>query len=175
MPSGTLPSWPPENGKDFIRSDDFGRMIVGLTRDLAARYPTMDFTDGVAHVFVWFDAKLSKNRRFINPRRFPTNQSFQAYLRQAVWNAARLATRQRRRREDIEALPVDRPIISAQMGPEIRVQLLEMVERLPEPHKTVFHKFFLDEEDLAMIASILGLTEEEVHRLYEEAVDMLDS
>ena len=174
MPSGTHPSWPPENGRDFVRSDDFGRMIVALTRDLAARYPTMDFTDAVAHVFMWFDGKLSMNRRFINPRRFPTQQSFQAYLRQAVWNAARLAERTRKRRQDIEALPINRPIVSAPMGPESRVQLLEMVEGLSEPHKTVFYKLFFDEEDVAMIASILGFTEEHVHRLFEEAVDMLD-
>lgn len=151
----------------------FGVMLVELTSHLAARYPDMDFTDAVAQVFVWFDRKVSENRRFINSRRFPTISAFLAYLRQAVWNAARLTMRQRRRRQAVEALPVDRPIASSAMGADERVELLEMVEALPEPHKTVFHKFFFDEEDLAMIASILNLTESRVERLFEEAVDML--
>ncbi len=168
------PSWPPENGKTFIRSSVFGVMIVELTHQLARRYPKMDFTDAVAQVFAWFDLKLSENRRFINARRFPTIGAFRAYLRQCLWNSARLAMRKRHRRETIEALPADQPIISTEMRAEDRVQLLEMVDGLPEPHKTVFHKFFFDEEDLAMIASILDLTEEQAQRIYEEAVDMLD-
>ncbi len=165
--------WPPKDGKKFIRSEGFGLMLVELTTDLASRYPRLDFSDAVAHVFAWFDRKLSKNRRFINTRRFPTVAAFKAYLRQAVWNAARLAMRQRRQREAIEALPIDQPIVSKEMRPDDRLQLIEMVEGLPEPHKTVFHKFFFDEENLAMIASILNLTEARVEQLYEEAVDML--
>ena len=165
--------WPPEEGKGFIQSEEFGRILVALTEQLSSRYPQMDFGDAVAQVFVWFDQKLSSNRRFINSRRFPTRSAFRAYLRQAVWNAARVAARKRRRREEIEALSVDLPIIAGGLGTEERAQLLEMLDGLPEPHKTVFDKFFFDEEDVAMIASILNLCEEDIERLYEEALDML--
>src|SRR6266550_412818 len=160
--------WPPENGKDFVRSEPFGFMLVELTSHLASRYPEMDFTDAVAQVFVWFDYKLSENRRFINSRRFPSIEAFQAYLRQAVWNAGVMAMRRRRRREAVEALPVDQAIVSTEMAVEERIELIEMVDGLPEPHKSVFERFFFGEEDLAMIASILDLTEDQADELYEQ-------
>jgi RNA polymerase sigma factor (sigma-70 family) len=175
MDSKAPPQWPPENGREFVRGEVFGAILVELTRHFADRYPDMDFTDAVAQVFVWFDGKLSKNRRFINSRRFPTLGAFRAYLRQAIWNAARVTMRSRRRRQEVEAPSLDRPIVSTEMGAEERVQLLEMVEGLPEPHKTVFHKFFFDEEELRWIASVLNLTQRQVETLYEEAVDMLAS
>jgi len=165
--------WPPADGRKFIHSDLFGKMLVGLVSELAKSYPNMDFTDAVANVFTWFDRKLSRNRRFINPRRFPTVASFVAYLRQAVWNAARLTERERRRDKRIEAPRDDRPIVIREMTPEERAELLEVVEALPEPHKTVFHRFFFDEEDLSVLASTYSLSEEQVRRVYEEAVDML--
>ena len=51
--------------------------------------------------------------------------------------------------------------------------LLDLVAALPEPHKTVFERFFFDEEDPGYLASTLGKSEDEIHRFYEEAVDML--
>lgn len=165
--------WPPEDGREFIRSDAFGELLVSVTIRLATHYPKMDFSDAVAMVFVWFDGKLSENRRFINSRRFPTYSAFNAYLRQAVWNAARLTMRQRRQLEAIESGPIDEAIPSTELGPEERVRLIEMVDGLTEPHKTVFYRYFFEEEDLAMIASILNLPEGKVHQVYEEAVDIL--
>jgi hypothetical protein len=166
--------WPPEDGKEFIRSEAFGALLVDLTSRMAAHYPAMDFTDAVAQVFVWFDRKLSVNRRFINSRRFPTLGAFKAYLRQAVWNAARLTMRERRRRQAVEVLPLDRAVLPAAKTADERVRVLELVEALPEPHKTIFYRIFFDEEDLPMIASIHNLTEARVEQLFEEAVDMLE-
>lgn len=169
------PSWPPSNGANFIRSESFGQLLVELSCQYADRYPTMDFTDAVSHVFAWFDGKLAKNRRFINSRRFPTFSAFKSYVRQSLWNAALLAQRKRQRREEIEALPVDANAVRATLeSPQELDRLLDLVEALPEPHKTVFERYFLDEEDPSYLASILGKTEDEIHRLYEEAVDMLD-
>jgi len=165
--------WPPQDGKKFIRSDEFGRILISLVRQFIYRYPQMDFTDAVAHVFTWFDKKLSLNRRFINARRFPTATAFTAYLKQSIWNAALLTQRERSRSRHIEApsgqqLPVVRII-----DPEERANVLEAVEALPEPHKTVFHYYFFDEGDLRMLASVIDRTEAEIYRLYEEAIDML--
>ena len=85
-----------------------------------------------------------------------------------------MAQRKRQRREEIEALPVDtNAVLAATESPRDLDRLLDLVEGLPEPHKTVFERYFFNEEDPDVIASILGLTEDEVHRLYEEAVDML--
>src|SRR5437867_3454888 len=89
--------WPPQDGKEYIRSEVFGTILIDLVKRFGARYPEVDFSDALAEVFVWFDTKLSENRRFINSRRFPTASAFHAYLRQAIWNAARLTARKRRR------------------------------------------------------------------------------
>jgi len=165
--------WPPEDGKDFIRSDLFGRMLVGLTQRLAASHSNLDFSDAVAQVFVWFDRKLSKNRRFINQRRFPSLESFRAYLGQSIVNAALLSERRRRREGEVVELSADLPIASTALGPEQRVELLDMVETLPEPQKTILFKLAVDNEDSAMVAGILDLSEDEVIQLFEEAVDKL--
>lgn len=165
--------WPPSDGKKFIRSDAFGELLILLVNQLTKRYPKMDFTDAVAQVFAWFDRKLSRNRRFINRRRFPSVNGFMAYLKQSLWNAARLSERERRRREYIEALVVEQQIVPQKASAEDIATLAEMVETLPEPNKTVFHRVFFDEEDLSMIASALDLTEQIVFKLYEDALDML--
>jgi len=166
--------WPPPKGKEFIRSDEFGALLVTLVCRLAANYPEMDFTDAAASVFAWFDKKLSRNRRFINRRRFPTFASFAAYLRQAVWNAARLTERERRRYEHIEAFFVEgHSIIDREIDPERMAEMHEAIDSLPEPHRTVFDRYFFDEEDLSAIANIYNLSEEQAQELYAEAVDML--
>lgn len=170
------PSWPPNNGAKFIRSESFGQLLVELSCQYADRYPSMDFSDAVSHVFAWFDGKLAKNRRFINSRRFPTLSAFKSYLRQSLWTAALLAQRKRQRREEIEALPVDANAVLAKLESSQELDcLLDLVEALPEPHKTVFERFFFDEEDPSHLTSVLGKTDDEIHRLYEEAVDMLDA
>jgi hypothetical protein len=165
--------WPPTGGKDFIRSDEFGRMLLKVVSDLSARYPQIDFTDAVAHVFAWFDRKLSKNRRYINSRRFANKSSFLAYLRQSVWNAGRIAARQRQRSQQVEALPADRPIVADKISQEELDTLLSKVESLPEPHKSVFERRFFEEDSSQWIASCTGRTEEEVESLYTEAIDLL--
>lgn len=165
--------WPPPNGIDFVRSNAFGRLLVDIVSDHTRRYPRLDFSDAVAVVFDWFDRKLKQNRRFINARRFPSLRSFQAYLRQAVWNAALQAEKKRQRREQVVPLPIDRFSSPGRVDPAKLDKILESVDALPEPHKTVFHRFFLDEDDPALIAGSLGLSEEEFWAAYEEAIDML--
>ena len=93
-------AWPPADGRAYIRSEHFAHLLVDLAGSLAARYSGMDFTDAVAQVFAWFDGKLAEDPRFINRRRFRTEGALRAYLRQALWNAARLAERRRKRRLD---------------------------------------------------------------------------
>jgi RNA polymerase sigma factor (sigma-70 family) len=169
-----LDPWPPIDGVKFIRSEAFGELLIELSKQFGRRYPGMDFSDAISHVFAWFDRKLSKNRRFINSRRFPTYNAFRAYLKQSLWNAGLLAQRQRQRREEIEALPFDSKAVVAKIeNPQELDRLLDLVENLSEPHKTVFERYFFDEEDPSHLASILDKTEEEIHRIYEEAVDML--
>lgn len=173
VPDQSDNSWPPVDGREYIRSEDFARLLVSLARRLATRYPGMDFTDAVAQVFTWFDGKVAANPSFINRRRFRTERALLAYLRQSLWNAARLAERRRKRRQRIEALPVEQPIVDWALTPEQLTHLRESVDSLPEPHKTVLWRLFFEEDDLGMIASVLDRTEEEVVRLYEEAIDYL--
>ena len=53
--------WPPDDGRRLIRSEYFGELLVGLVGQLSVRYPHMDFTDAVAQVFAWLDAKLARD------------------------------------------------------------------------------------------------------------------
>jgi hypothetical protein len=167
--------WPPSDGGDFIRSDEFARTLVDLAVYLGRRYPHMDFTDAVAHVFAWFDGKLAKDSDFISRERFRTRNAFLAYLRQALWNAGRLAERRRKQRKKIESLPTDEQIVDRRLSPEEIAYLIEKKEALPEPHRTVLWRLFFEEDDPPMIAATLGLTVEEVLRIYEEALDMLSN
>jgi hypothetical protein len=166
--------WPPSEGKEFIRSANFGTELIRLTHEYERKYPAMDFTDAAARVFAWFDGKLGRNRHFINSRRFPTRNAFRAYLKSAIWNAALMAKRDRQRFVGIDALPIDRPIASVWgADPEDRLSLRELVERLPEPHRTVFEHYCIDESPPSDLARTLGRPEEEIVRIYEEAVDLL--
>jgi DNA-directed RNA polymerase specialized sigma24 family protein len=134
----------------------------------------MDFSDAVSHVFAWFDGKLAKNRRFINSRRYPTFGAFKAYLRQSLWNAAILAQRKRRRREEIETPSID-PNALAKMDSQMEIDiLLDLVNDLPEPHKTVLERIFFDEGDPNNIAGALDMSIDDLYRYYEEAIDMLE-
>jgi DNA-directed RNA polymerase specialized sigma24 family protein len=157
----------------YARSPEFGEALLDLANQLAARYPYMDFSDAVAHVFTWLDGRLEREPGFVSAKRFPTLSAFRAYLRQAVWNAARLAERKRQRHEPIEALPADRPIARQELGPEERSSLLGLVGTLQEPHKSIFVRYFLEEEELSSLAAAYGCTEGEVRCLYEEAVDRI--
>jgi hypothetical protein len=167
------PEWPPRDGREFIRSEAFGYILIAVVTYLARKYRNMDFTDAVANVFAWFDHKLSEDPAFISAVKFPTQGSFLAYLRQATWNAARLAERERKRHRQVGPLPDGRGIIVREVDPEELSLLLEAVDSLPEPHKTIFHRYFMDEEDLSMLGSIYDLTEEQIYDIYSEATDLL--
>lgn len=169
----SVESWPPQDGKQFVHSDGFGALLLDVVSNLSDKYPKIDFTDATAIVFAWFDGKLAKNRRFINSRRFPTLSAFRAYVKQSVWNAGRLTERQRSRRSSVEAVSVDDSIAVVSLTAEERTALLDQADRLPYPHKDVFERAFFNEEDLSFIASVLGKSEDEIHQLYEEAIDML--
>jgi RNA polymerase sigma factor (sigma-70 family) len=169
--------WPPDDPKEFIQSNDFGEIVLRWCAELSSRYPTLDFSDAASQVFAWFDAKISKNRRFINSRRFPTRQAFIAYVRTCVWNAAQLAGRQRRQRQEgIVALPPDAPIVAnRELSPEESSRLREIIEeKLPIPHRDILRMILFEELDIEDIASQLDRTVAEIEQLYEEAIDFLD-
>jgi len=170
---GEPAAWPPPNGARFIRGEGFGRLLLQVVEELARKYPTRDFTDGAAQVFAWFDGKLKQNRRFINGRRFPTESAFRAYLRQSVWNAARMAERRRRKGQVLRALPADRKLVSSGANPQQMAALRESVETLEEPYKSVLEQFFFEGSDIDRIAAFFGKTRGQVVELYEEAIDRL--
>jgi hypothetical protein len=166
-------AWPPTNGLRFIRGEAFGRLLLEVAEQLVRRYPNRDFTDGVAQVFAWFDGKLKQNRRFINGRRFPNEGAFRAYLRQAVWNAARAAERGRRKGRVVRAMAADENLVSTAPGPQQMAMLRESVTALSEPYKSVLEQIFYEESDLAHVAELLGRTRRQAEQLYDEAIDRL--
>lgn len=88
-----------------------------------------------------------------------------------------MSERSRQRRKEITELPVEKPIAAERFSLEKLDQLLEKVEALSHPHKAVFTLIFLDEgseQEIAVLAGASDLTVEEVYRIYEEAIDMID-
>ncbi len=168
--AGSRARWPPQNGRDYVRSDAFGRLLLDVIEPLAREYSSHDFVDAAAEIFTWLDTKLRTNRRFINARRFPTEADFRAYLRQAAWNAARMAARRLKAHETLPAAAFE---IDLSLDPVTQACLQESLERLVEPHKTVLERLFFENDDLEMVASILGKTPTEVETLYAEAIDLL--
>lgn len=166
-------AWPPGDARGYLQGARFGCQLLKVAEDLQRKYPNMDFSDGVAQVFVWFDGKLARDPDFVSQSRFASENRFLAYVRQAVWNSARMAERQRRRRQRVEALPVDENFMAKQTSPEELAELSERVEQLPPDHRDVFEKFFFEEQPMEAIASVKCLDLQGAWRLYEEAVDML--
>jgi hypothetical protein len=166
--------WPPKDGRAYVRSDEFGKLVVEELDQLRAVHPRLDLVDAAAITFHWFNSKLNANRSFIGKKRFPTIGRFRAYVRQILYNAGVKALRLRRRRKQIEAIRgsarvVDTPAVSAQR----LEQLQRLVDRLEETHQLIFTRYFLDEEPLELIACALVIDEVEAQRLYEDAVDQI--
>ena len=178
--------WPPDDGHSFIRSEEFASHLLRLVERMVVKYPSMDFSDGVAHVFAWFDAKLSQDKDFINNERFKTNSRFWSYTRQAVWNSALHAQRQRRQRKRLEPLRVEelQNWKDSHMGPMNEALFEERVEQLsnqlPGDLKEIFLRVVLEDDllenegELAVLLSRLGLGDaEELGAKFEEALDII--
>jgi len=167
--------WPPSDGRQYVKSDQFGSILVEEAISLIQLYPELEFTDSVATVFVWFSRRLNRNASFINKRRFPTSSFFRAYLRQSLFNAARRAQRERKRGQELSAAAVDEPIVDTpKLGIEDKERLLELLEQLEEPLKSVFESIFFEETDISLVASRLDLEEFEVAELFGQALDELN-
>ncbi len=167
--------WPPKNGRAFVRSDEFGRMLISEVERLAHLRRDLDFVDAVATAYEWFTRRLNRNGHFINKRRFPTEARFRAYLRQALFNAARMARRKRDKGEELSAVPADHQIVDgSELSLEERDKLLQLVDQLEEPSKSIFEGVFFGENELHLVAGALGLNEDEGSRIYEEALDELE-
>ena len=171
--SKTNSTWPPHNGGEFIRSEAFGQMVLSVVKKLAKRYPKMDFTYAAASTFEWFDVRLSKDSSFISSTRFPTEEAFKAYTRQALWRASQLTERQRRSYMVRTERTVAERIAPNQATPLELESTREAVMLLPEPHRTIFLRVLLYGENPSTVADALKLTPQIVMKLYEDAIDLL--
>ena len=97
-----------------------------------------------------------------------------AYVRQAVWNAARLTERQRQRYEKrIEPLDLDREVPSGGFSPESRAALAEEIENLPDLQPTILDRLVNSDATVESLASELGVSEESIVQIINEAADAL--
>ncbi len=164
--------WPPKNSRKFVRSEDFGNIIVEEVVRLGDAYPNLDLTDAAATAFQWFNSKANSNRSFIGKKRFPSLSSFRAYVRQLLYNAGLRARRLRKVHIELSAVPENETVTeSPETSLQQKERLLDLVQNLPEPHKSVFESYFFDETPLHLIGG--KLDEKEAQRLFEEAVDLL--
>jgi hypothetical protein len=179
--SGHDSNWPPADAAAYIRTDGFAALVLAVVKELAEKYPQMDFADAVASLFTWLDRKTTSEPEFISLERFPTPLAFRAYLRAGAWNVARLTARQRLREAHVSELSPNFEPVSREAGPEIIIVIQECKDRLPPLHRRVFELFVLDDipecwhcDRLPYVTSIMQtnahhLTEDDVQALYEES------
>ncbi len=166
--------WPPKDGRAYVHSEAFGELVVHELNRLSKTHPRLDLADAAAIVFHWFNSKLNANRNFISRKRFPTVSGFRAYVRQMLYNAGMYAIRLRSKNQDLTEVPESEAVVdSPSASLQAKKELLKLVDLLEEPHKSIFTRFFLDEEELYLIATALDITEDNAHTIYEEAVDRI--
>ncbi|MCZ6835796.1 MAG: hypothetical protein O7G85_08485 [Planctomycetota bacterium] len=157
----------------YIQSDDFGNLILELSAYLTRSYPSIDFTNAVARVFVWFDAKLRAEPGFISQMRFPTPSAFRAYVRQSIWNDGRRTERDERARPSHQRLDAAREATSRDPEPSSVAMAREQLRRLPLPHLMIVERIVFEDSDPAELAEELALTREEVTSLLEEGLELM--
>jgi hypothetical protein len=167
--------WPPQRADEYFRSEAFGNLMLEIVKLLTKRYRYFDFTDAVATAFVWFDRRGREEPDFLRSGRFPTIGAFRAYVRQALWNSARAAERNRRAHREITAPPEGSELVSPQVSPVWLAAFHECRDRLPQSIRDVF-ELMQDEEDPpggltrdAWAAAVLNITPQQIERTYEEA------
>lgn len=164
--------WPPDDGRQFIKGDAFALMLLDLAQQYSRRIPHMDFSDAVAHAFLWFDQRLDKEPDFISAQRFATRGAFRRYVGQIILNSGRLAQRQMSRAQRLDEVEfLARP--AGGLSPEERATVHEAVEKLEEPYRSIIERYFLGDEDLAMVVSALGYPAADAQALFIEALDRL--
>lgn len=126
--------WPPEDGRKYIHSEEFGKLLYDTAQEASRQHSDLDFSDAYAQVYVWFVTKLRSNRRFINKRRFPSLDSFVAYVRKSVKTSALNTLRSRRRNQEITSL-TDDAFASRETGPSVEqsLRLLELDKHGRDP------------------------------------------
>lgn len=174
--------WPPEDGQEFIRSEQFSQLLLETVEHLTQRYPRMDFSTGVAAVFEWFDGKLQDEPDFINTSRFASISALRAYVRQAVWREAlRSARDASRRHESIDHLTLEHSLMASMIDPSDLAAYHECVERLTGIHREVYDLMTGDTDPLvetgrgrsADVAEALDRDPPEVHEIFDQAVSQV--
>jgi hypothetical protein len=167
--------WPPSDARAFVQSETFGKLLLELVDLVGSRYTKMNFADAVAHVFVWIDGKLDRDPKFLSSERFRSATAFLAYLRQAVWNAARLTEREQERYERrLEPLDLDRQVPDGDDTPEQAAVLAERLASLPGQQGSVLTRLIRDVDvTTESLASEMNVSVEQINRWFEEAVDAL--
>jgi hypothetical protein len=135
----------------------------------------MDFTDAVATAFVWFERRGEADNAFLRSGRFPTISAFRAYVRQALWNAARAAERNRKARKELSPPADESEFVSPGISPVWLAAFHECRDRLPEPYRRVF-ELMQDDDDPpggltrdTWAASVLGADADWIDHVYGEA------
>ncbi|QOI99501.1 MAG: hypothetical protein HRU70_02995 [Phycisphaeraceae bacterium] len=171
-------AWPPEESADrFIRSERFALLVLMVVEHLATRYPRMDFSVAAGTFFEWIDRRVASDPGFFGSGRFPSERSFSSYVHQAVWNAGRLADRQRRRerRGRFEPFPARVDLVSNELGPEYLAVLHDCIDRLSDLEREVFERLTQGEwpdgtDDRAgYIASVLRCSHDDLAAAFESA------
>jgi hypothetical protein len=172
-------AWPPERADQYFRSEAFGKVMLEIVQLLTKRYRHIDFSDAIATAFVWFESRGKKDPEFLRAGKFPTFGAFRAYVRQALWNSARAAERNRRAHKELNAPEMDSELVSPCVSPVWLAAFHECRDRLPKTLRSVFD-IMQDEIDPpdglsrdAWAALVMNLDAEQVDHAYREACNRI--
>jgi hypothetical protein len=162
--------WPPTDSSEYIHGESFGRLMLDVAKQLMGRYRSMDFTDAVAQVYAWLDGRVEREPDFVSGGRFKSQAAFVAYVKQAMWNAGRLAARKRKRQESLGILSIEDAMDPLDVNAEAAGAMVDQLDQLPElQHKVLYH-YLLKEKTVEQVAATLGLSLKMTVALYEKAL-----
>jgi len=163
-------SWPPPDSLGYLHGESFGRLMLDLARQLMGKYRSMDFTDAVGQVYAWLEGKVAEEPDFVTSGKFKSQRAFLGYVKQAMWNAGRLAARKRKRHETLGLLPIEEPVDKRDASAEAAVEFVEQIDQLPELERKVLYHYLLKEKSLDEVARIIGRSLKATVALYERAI-----
>jgi RNA polymerase sigma factor (sigma-70 family) len=164
------PDWPPADAAAYVA----GLELLDLISDLASRNVAAPFrADAVALVIDWLESQVIAAPGWFD--RFRSDLAWRRYLRKAIVNAGRRASRTRAKERPLDALPVDwrgDDPLEQLTEQEDRELLLAAVDRLSVADQTLV-RMILQGIGVSEMASRLGVRKQSASARVGRLLDRL--